>query len=162
MKNPFKKFCQRISSRKYEKLRYRNAVMRVLTNIYYSGYRDRISLREVQGMTKYSYGEIVQIATCLESKHYIQFLSDRITKEKKHSQDGSIGVVIKKNTSPIYVRLTDDGQAYFANRRDIIFRFIRNSILTPIFVSVLTTLVLYLSRNWLQPKLEWLLSFLGL
>lgn len=129
--------------------------MRSLCHIYYKDYRDKINLYAVKEETKLPYEEIIQIAINLESQGYLKYLSPKEVKETKTLDDGKIVYVHKSHTEQAFVSLTDTGKCYYETNSDKKAEFIRKSIITPILVSIATTLLVNWLPKWLPQILEW-------
>lgn len=131
--------------------RMRNKVMHFIIDIYRDNsiqkYNDMINLRNVSVKLKMDYNKLLQIIEVLEAQNYLT-----------HTE------TVSKNNNPEsrqdFVVLKPLGIAYFETRSDQKWEFIRKSILTPILISILTTAVIYLSRNLLLQLLEWIQIYL--
>ena len=139
----------------------RNKIMCSLCRIYYKDYREKINLYTVKDEAKLPYEEIIQIAINLESQGYLKYLSPKEVKETKILKDGKLTYVYKPHSEQAFVSLTDDGKCYFEVNSDKKIEFIRKSIITPILVSIATTLLVNWLPDWLPQILTWAQLYLN-
>lgn len=123
------------------KQKTRNRIMRIICDCFADETRQQVDCVLIHSKMKIPHKDLVHILKVLESMGYITF-------EEKTPPHG-------------FIRITPPGKCYFEVRQDKKVEFIQKSILTPIAVSFLTTLALYLLQNWLMPKLVLVLSNLN-
>lgn len=129
--------------------RKRNKVMHALCDIYYENYVEKINLDRVSKITNYSFDEVVKICTFLETNGLIFCDFEKTLKEYEY-KNGIATVRYSKPKSPVFVIIKDSGISYFETKFDNVIDFFMKSILTPIIVSILTTLAI----EWLPYLLE--------
>lgn len=140
--------------------RKRNKVMRAICDIYYENYVEKINLSVVCAKTKYDFDEIIKICVFLETQEVIVCDFDKVTKEYDF-KDGKSLVHYKKPEPPAFVTIKKPGISYFETKRDDIVAFIKKSIITPIVISILTTLAINWLPNLLELMIELVQSYLN-
>ena len=121
----------------------RNRIMRIIIDDRFKNNYPKTSLYHICGQTNMKHDEVLQIVFVLYSQGYLEYEEPSLT-----NQDFAI--------------LTVKGISYFENNFDKNIDSVKKGVLLPIITTVITSLLLYLSQSWLLPKLELLLSFLGL
>lgn len=139
--------------------RKRNKVMRILCNKYYTDYKERIGLGHICRTEKLDPVELKKICVCLESLKFLNFISKESLNEQ-YRKENYLKQAIQYYTED-FVSLTDEGKCYFETKSDKIKEFLKNSIIVPITVSILTTAILYIVQQWLIPYLKQYLSLLN-
>ncbi len=140
------------------KRRKRLKVMKFLCDEYYKTYRERVGFYTVCKNTKFKPDELKGILLNLESDGYIKYL----TKEDidKELSKESFQRKTEKVATQDFVSLTGKGKSYFEVKSDEKSQFIRRSIIIPILVSILTTILLWMLQYLIVPNLLQLLSLL--
>lgn len=122
----------------------RNKVMRSILKFHrdksVKKYENMINLYLVAQDLNMEYDELLIIVDTLEALNYLEYIPG------KNLQD--------------FVALKEAGRCYFELKSDQFHKFIRNSILTPITVSILTTATLYWLSNLLPHLLKLAQQFL--
>lgn len=123
------------------KLKTRNKIMRLVCDYFSDESHQQMDSVMIRSKLKFSQQETVHSLRVLEAMGYITF-------EEKTPPHG-------------FIRITPLGKSYFEAKQDKRIEFVRKSIITPILVSIATTLLLNWLPYWLPQILEWVQSHLG-
>ena len=94
-----------------------------------------------RGHTSFSNDEIEEILRKMEASGYISYQK------------------FEEQPRP-FIKIEPKGRIYFETLRDEKNKFIKGHIITPITVSVLTTILTSIALNWLPVLLEWILQLI--
>lgn len=123
------------------KTKIRNQIMKLICDYFSDEKYQLMDCAIIRSKLKLSHNDTIHALRVLEAMGYITF-------EEKEPPHG-------------FIYITQSGKCYFEIKSDKKLDFIYKSILTPIAVSLLTTLALYLSRSRLIPIVEWVISHLS-
>ena len=119
--------------------------MRAACDCYYENYRENIDLYIICDKCNIEHEEVLKIITTLDALGYLKYIPSRkLMGSDKMTHD--------------FLSLTDSGKCYFERKSDEKWEFFRKSIITPIFVSFITTSITVITNS----ETEWLLKMIEL
>lgn len=131
----------------------RKKVMKCLCNVFYgNNFKNDINLEIVSKKTKIPMVELLKISANLESMGLLKM--SMLEQNYSGAKIGTQLIIREKDTPSAIVSLTENGKCYFETRQDRMFEFLRQSVLTPILVTILTTLLLHLLSKYLPRMIE--------